>query len=51
MIPANAVVVPGTRPARGAYPERLGVGLSTPIIVKLRDPSTNARTALEDALR
>ena len=51
VIPPNAVVVPGSRPARGAYAERHGVALATAVIVKLRDPSTNARTALEDALR
>lgn len=51
VIPPNAVVVPGTRPARGEFAERLGVALVTPVIVKMRDPSTNARTALEDALR
>lgn len=51
VIPPNAVVVPGTRPARGEFAQRLGVALVTPVIVKMRDPSTNARTALEDALR
>ena len=51
VIPPNAVVVPGTRPARGEFAQRLGVNLVTPIIVKMRDPSTDARTALEDALR
>jgi hypothetical protein len=45
------VVVPGTRPARGGHAERLGIALVTPVIVKMRDPSTDARTALEDALR
>ena len=34
-----------------ATAERLGIGLVTPVIIKMRDPSTNARTALEDALR
>ena len=50
-IPANAVVVPGSRPARGAFAEREGLSLATPIIVKYRDARTDARAALEDALR
>lgn len=50
-IPEGAVVVPGTRPASGAYAREHGLGLQTPIIVKYRDQSTDARSALEEALR
>lgn len=50
-VPAGAVVVPGVRPARGAYARREGIGLQTPVIVKYRDASTDAASALEEALR
>ncbi|HEY7937301.1 MAG TPA: 2,3,4,5-tetrahydropyridine-2,6-dicarboxylate N-succinyltransferase [Candidatus Limnocylindrales bacterium] len=51
VVPARAVVVPGTRPARGAFAERHGLGIATALIVKHRDAGTSARVALEDALR
>jgi len=50
-IPAGAVVVPGTRPARGDYATGHGLHLSAPMIVKYRDDRTDAATALESALR
>lgn len=50
-IPAGAVVVPGARPAKGAFAQEHGVQLHAPVIVKYRDASTDAATALEDALR
>lgn len=50
-IPAGAVVVPGTRPARGPVAERLGLHVAAPLIVKYRDARTDAATALESALR
>jgi 2,3,4,5-tetrahydropyridine-2-carboxylate N-succinyltransferase len=50
-VPEGAVVVPGTRPARGAYAAERGIQLATPVIVKYREASTDAATALEDALR
>lgn len=50
-IPAGAVVVPGSRPARGARAAALGVSLYAPVIVKYRDEKTTAATALEEALR
>lgn len=50
-IPAGAVVVPGTRPARGEMAQQMGLALYAPIIVKYRDASTDAATALESALR
>ena len=51
-IPANAVVVPGTRPIKNnqwATQEKLQ--LSCAIIVKYRDEKTDAATALETLLR
>lgn len=50
-VPAGAVVVPGSRPARGEYAERLGLSVYAPVIVKFRDDSTDASTVLEEALR
>lgn len=51
VIPPGSVVVPGTRPAPGAWAAAQGVGLSVAVIIKQRDSSTDARVALEDALR
>ncbi|MEO8504280.1 MAG: 2,3,4,5-tetrahydropyridine-2,6-dicarboxylate N-succinyltransferase [Acidobacteriota bacterium] len=51
VIPAGAVVVPGTRPAAGRFAAAHGLALSTPILVKQRDASTDARTALAEVLR
>jgi 2,3,4,5-tetrahydropyridine-2-carboxylate N-succinyltransferase len=50
-VPENAVVVPGSRPASGDYAKANGIQLATPVIVKYRDPKTDASTALEEALR
>ena len=50
-IPPGAVVVPGSRPAPGAWGRELGLQISTALIVKRRDPGTDARVALEAALR
>lgn len=50
-IPAGAVVVPGSRPARGAFAQQHGVQVSAAVIVKYRDGNTDAKTALEEALR
>ena len=50
-VPEGAVVVPGSRPARGDYAEWLGLSLYAPVIVKYRDSSTDAATVLEGALR
>lgn len=50
-IPAGAVVVPGARRASGDFAAAHGVALATPVIVKYRDEKTDARTALESALR
>lgn len=51
VIPPGSVVVPGSRPAPGAWASSTGIGLAVAVIVKRRDASTDARVALEDALR
>ena len=51
VVPAGAVVVPGSRPARGAFADEHGLGIATALIVKQRDAGTSARVALEGALR
>ncbi|HJQ38746.1 MAG TPA: 2,3,4,5-tetrahydropyridine-2,6-dicarboxylate N-succinyltransferase [Thermoanaerobaculia bacterium] len=50
-IPFGAVVIPGTRPMKGAFAEQHGLGVATPMIVKYRDEKTDSSTALEEALR
>ena len=50
-IPPGAVVVPGSRAVKGDFAGKHGVQLYAPVIVKYRDSSTDAATALEDALR
>ncbi|GMR12333.1 MAG: 2,3,4,5-tetrahydropyridine-2,6-dicarboxylate N-succinyltransferase [Gemmatimonadota bacterium] len=50
-IPEAAVVVPGSRPAKGEVAERHGLHQYVPLIVKYRDERTDAATALEEALR
>lgn len=50
-IPAGAVVVQGSRKIGGDFAQENGLAISTPIIIKYRDEKTNARTALEEALR
>jgi 2,3,4,5-tetrahydropyridine-2-carboxylate N-succinyltransferase len=50
-IPPAAVVVPGSRPAGGAWAQERGLALYAPCIVKYRDTSTDAATCLEEALR
>ncbi|MBM3804462.1 MAG: 2,3,4,5-tetrahydropyridine-2,6-dicarboxylate N-succinyltransferase [Acidimicrobiia bacterium] len=51
VVPRNAVVVPGTRPARGAFAMEHHIHIACPVIVKYRDDSTAATTALEELLR
>lgn len=51
VIPPDAVVVPGGRPAGGGYAAANGITLTVPVIVKRRDMGTDARIALEEALR
>lgn len=51
VVPEGAVVVPGTRPLTTGAGREWGLSVMTPIIVKYRDERTDARTALEDAIR
>jgi 2,3,4,5-tetrahydropyridine-2,6-dicarboxylate N-succinyltransferase len=51
VVPAGAVVVPGGRPAPGAWARERGLSIATALIVKRRNPGTDARVALEAALR
>jgi 2,3,4,5-tetrahydropyridine-2-carboxylate N-succinyltransferase len=51
VIPPRAVVVPGSRPARGDFAREHGIQLQTPVIVKYRDATTDSALALEEALR
>ena len=50
-IPPRAVVIPGSRPASGDFAEQHGLQMSALLIVKYRDASTDAATALEESLR
>jgi 2,3,4,5-tetrahydropyridine-2-carboxylate N-succinyltransferase len=50
-VPEGAVVVPGARPAPGSWAHVRGLSVSAAVIVKVRDSRTDARTALEGALR
>lgn len=50
-IPADAVVVPGSRALAGEYARQHGLSAACALIVKYRDERTDAATALEDALR
>ncbi len=50
-VPAGAVVVPGSRAASGAFAADHGLSIATALIVKYRDDGTDARVALEGALR
>jgi 2,3,4,5-tetrahydropyridine-2-carboxylate N-succinyltransferase len=51
VVPPGSVVVPGSRQLPGRFASEFGVALAVPVIVKRRDPGTDARVALEDALR
>ncbi len=50
-IPERAVVIPGIRLVKGEFAQANGLGYATPIIAKYRDAGTDAKTALEMALR
>ena len=50
-IPAGALVVPGSRPARGDWARERGLSVSCALIVKYRDASTDRAVGLEEALR
>ena len=51
IIPQHAVVVPGSRPISKGPGKDWGLSLYTPVIVKYRDATTDARVELEDLLR
>jgi len=51
VVPDGAVVVPAGRTVRGAFAEQYGLSIATAVVVKRRDPGTDARVALEAALR
>lgn len=50
-IPEGAVVIAGSRAVNSDFGRENGLSMSTPLIVKYRDEKTDARTALEMALR
>ncbi|TAL70400.1 MAG: 2,3,4,5-tetrahydropyridine-2,6-dicarboxylate N-succinyltransferase [Bacteroidetes bacterium] len=50
-IPESAVVIPGARSIHTEFAKENGLSVSTAIIVKYRDEKTDARTAIEQALR
>ena len=50
-IPEGAVVIAGSRAVASPFGAQHGLSMSTPLIVKYRDEKTDARTALEAALR
>jgi 2,3,4,5-tetrahydropyridine-2-carboxylate N-succinyltransferase len=51
IIPEEAVVVPGSRAVSHATGAKWGLSLQAAVIVKYRDPKTDARVQLEDLLR
>lgn len=51
VIPAEAVVVPGSRSLRCGVGREWGLSLSAPVIVKYRDDRTDAKVLLEELLR
>lgn len=51
IIPEGAVVVAGSRKAKGDFADEHGLSIYTPIIIKYRDERTDGATALESALR
>lgn len=50
VIPARAVVSPGSRPASGDFADRNGLQMSALMIVKYRDPNTHKSTDKSTAL-
>jgi 2,3,4,5-tetrahydropyridine-2-carboxylate N-succinyltransferase len=51
VVPVGAVVAPGVRSVAGEFAAAHGLALSAAVIVKYRDERTDARVALEEALR
>jgi 2,3,4,5-tetrahydropyridine-2-carboxylate N-succinyltransferase len=50
-VPDGSVVVPGTRTLSGPFAARHGLAVAVALVIKRRDPGTDARVALEEALR
>ena len=51
VVPAGAVVVPGSRSLPSSFAREQGLSVSVALLVKDRDAGTDARVALEEALR
>jgi 2,3,4,5-tetrahydropyridine-2-carboxylate N-succinyltransferase len=51
VVPAGAVVAPGVRKTGGDFAAAHGLALSAAVVVKYRDERTDARVALQEALR
>jgi 2,3,4,5-tetrahydropyridine-2-carboxylate N-succinyltransferase len=51
VVPAGAVVVPGSRSVSVGQGKEWGLSLATPVIVKYRDSRTDTRTELEQWIR
>lgn len=51
VIPSGAVVIAGSRKAKGSFAEAHGLSVYTPLIIKYRDDKTDKATSLEDLLR
>lgn len=51
VVPERAVVIPGTRTLAGPFARAHGLAAATALLVKVRDARTDARVALEEALR
>jgi 2,3,4,5-tetrahydropyridine-2-carboxylate N-succinyltransferase len=50
-VPPGSVVIPGARALPGRFAAANGLSAAAALIVKMRDESTSARVALEEALR
>ncbi len=51
VIPAGAVVVPGSRPIQSGPGKEWGLSLAAPVIIKYRDEKTDSSVRLEELLR
>jgi 2,3,4,5-tetrahydropyridine-2-carboxylate N-succinyltransferase len=51
VVPPRAVVIPGSRRLSGSFAEAHGLAATAALVIKDRDAGTDARTALEEALR
>jgi 2,3,4,5-tetrahydropyridine-2-carboxylate N-succinyltransferase len=50
-IPERAIVVPGARPAKGAFARDNSLSLQTPVIVRYREPGESGALSIESAFR